>query len=158
MPGFRMSGKQLFLTYPQCGLTPEVALGQIRDVLTAEIIAYVVAAEEHADGSFYLHAYVRYDRKVFVTSPTKFDLTGEDGEVFHGNYQTCRSARAVVKYCEKGGVYISEGVEVGKTSDWSEAVELAREGKSEVGLSLLWARQPCAMLINGDRISTNLRI
>jgi len=64
----------------------------------------------------------------------------------------------VVKYCEKGGVYISEGVEVGKTSDWSEAVELAREGKSEVGLSLLWARQPCAMLINGDRISTNLRI
>jgi len=86
MPGFRMSGKQLFFTYPQCGLTPEVALGQIRDVLTAEIIAYVVAAEEHADGSFYLHAYVRYDRKVFVTSPTKFDLTGEDGEVFHGNY------------------------------------------------------------------------
>lgn len=157
MSNFRLSGKQFFLTYPQCPLDPEVVLAQLRDKVVPEIVAYVIAREQHEDGNFHIHAYLKYDRKVSVTNQSKFDLLGEEGEGYHGNYQTCRSARAVIKYCEKGGTYIAEGVEVGKQSDWSEAVEMARGGDAEGALAMLWSRQARTMLLSGDRVAMNMR-
>lgn len=48
--GFRLSGKQLFLTYPQCGdLTKEDALLQLSDKL-GEPEEYLIATEKHEVG------------------------------------------------------------------------------------------------------------
>jgi len=72
---------------------------------SSSIIEWVVAQEDHADGSQHLHAFIRYEKKTEF-QPRKWDILIED-KVFHGNYQVARSWDAVRTYCSKGGNFIS---------------------------------------------------
>jgi len=89
------------LTYPQCPLSPQEALELLQKVHSTPIKDYVVAQEEHKDGSLHLHAYLRYASRV-SWSTRLWDISN-----YHGNYQQAKSWKAVLAYCKKGGNFIS---------------------------------------------------
>lgn len=64
---FRFSGKNVFLTYPQC----DMDLVAIRDQLTDKCMSihcpikhYIISAEEHKDGNAHRHCWIE-----LATSP-----------------------------------------------------------------------------------------
>lgn len=61
--------------------------------------------EAHQDGSFHLHAYLKYERKV-QWGARRWDLHDE-GVVYHGNYTKARCPRACALYAMKDGCYLS---------------------------------------------------
>ena len=89
-----------FLTYPRCDLST----GNLFDHLCTlgSVKEYVIAHELHEDGGNHLHAYVRYDVGIKPRDMACFDV----GD-YHGNYQSARSPKAVVKYCTKEDDYIT---------------------------------------------------
>jgi len=99
-PAKRYQAMGWFLTYPQCDLSPQEALECLKK-LPYPIKDYIIAKEEHKDGSPHLHAFIRYHKKVDWT-PTRWNLYN-----YHGDYQGAKSWNAVMKYCTKGGNYIS---------------------------------------------------
>lgn len=92
--------KGWFLTYPQCPLTKEEALTILQTNFSQKIVEYVICQEKHDDGSPHLHAFIKFDRKVKFSK--KFDLL-----TYHGHYERAKSWRAVIKYVQKDGNYIS---------------------------------------------------
>lgn len=98
----RIQAKGFFLTYPQCTLTKEELLELLQTLpIKTPIEEYVIAEERHKDGSPHLHAFIKYASKI-TFSPKLWDIS-----TFHGNYQVSKSWKAVRKYCEKEGNYIS---------------------------------------------------
>jgi len=91
---FSFDGAHVFLTYPQCPLEREC----LRDFLvgTHGAIKFLVARESHSDGSYHLHAYAHFGRRLRCTGTDCFDLEG-----YHPNIQKPRSAKAVAAYCAK---------------------------------------------------------
>lgn len=102
-----LSTSQLFLTFPQCPAPKEDVLAFFMAALSNYgLTNYIVAHELHANGDPHIHCYFKLDRKYHTTSSTALDLIlGPD--VYHGNYQGCRSAKAVKKYCSKAEDYLS---------------------------------------------------
>lgn len=65
------------------------------------ILEYVIAQEDHQDGTKHLHVFLKTERKISFKHD-KFDFPQN-----HGNYQIAKSWVAVKKYITKGGVYIA---------------------------------------------------
>lgn len=95
----KQQAKGWFLTYPKCDLTKEQLLEELQK--TGKVSEWVVAQEKHKDGEPHLHAFIKYEKKVYFGA-TKWDVLG-----FHGNYQVAKSWKAVRAYCEKESDYIS---------------------------------------------------
>ena len=91
-----------FLTYPQNESTINDLLSALSDI--APILEYVIAQEPHQDGTPHLHAYIKFkgDGIKFKDAPSTFNVLSKTG-----NYQPCRSPKAVVTYCTKGDNHIS---------------------------------------------------
>lgn len=99
--GVRDPKKTWFLTYPKNNTSIADALAALQSV--DDIIEYVIAREKHKDGSFHLHAYVKYKKGVTLKqAPGLFDLIGKSG-----HYEPVRSCKSVVKYCTKESDFIS---------------------------------------------------
>lgn len=98
MSKFEINSSRLFLTYPQCSITKEDAYIQLFDKFNPEEI--IVAHELHANGDPHLHCYLKLF-KPYRTTNSKFADLG----TYHGNYQGCRSAKNVIKYCTKAEDY-----------------------------------------------------
>lgn len=135
---FRLQASRLFLTYPKCGLPKEEALLLLQEKVEAKsvtLVNYLIAAEKHKDGTDHLHAYLELSEKIDVRDQSYFDLLN-----FHGNYQGCRSAEAVKKYCSKDGTFVkSEGLKLEKSSTkmsttFLEARSLARTDGLEAAM------------------------
>lgn len=83
---------QWFITYPRCDLEPQSLL----DRYEAMIVDYAVVRETHDDGGFHLHSYLKLNKRL------TFDKACEVfSEFAKGNYQTCRSVKAVLQYISK---------------------------------------------------------
>lgn len=104
MAHFRLNTATFFLTYPQCPIQKE----WVRDWLLnkLDVQDYVVAHEKHQNGDDHLHIYVKTLTKHNFLDPKCLDILF-DGEFYHGNYQGCRSAKNVLKYCTKDEDYVS---------------------------------------------------
>jgi len=92
---FSFDGRDVFLTYPQCGdLTRE----RLRDFLVGErgVRRFLIARELHDDGRPHLHAYAGWDSRRRFADAACFDVDGH-----HPNIQKPRSAKAVAEYCQK---------------------------------------------------------
>lgn len=90
-------------------MEPQAALDcltVIMEGMNRKITEYIVAQESHEDGNLHLHCYLQVDKKVDITVPSKLNIKEEEKE-FHGNFQGVKSDTAVIKYCTKGGKYIS---------------------------------------------------
>lgn len=88
---------------------------------------YVIAQEEHKDGNFHLHAWFITPKTYNFKDCRKFDLTDNDGKVYHGKYESCRSNKAVLTYCSKDSKFISD-----KSLEELQLIVKARKNKSTV--------------------------
>lgn len=91
------------LTWPRCPLSRQAVISVLHSV--GSVKCYIVASEKHKDGTDHLHAWVDYHNKV-QWSPTRWDIfDAVSGELYHGNYQTSRDAKACAIYCQKEDNY-----------------------------------------------------
>lgn len=150
--GFRLASKQLFLTYPVCPLTVEEVLKQLSDIVP--IVEYIVAQEKHEDGQLHIHAYVCCDPKVETRNANFLDLVDPDNEhVYHGNYQGCKNAMRVQRYCKKGNVFITNM----KFNQLQEAIKMAKNQRVVEALEAVSDARPDMILNNRDRVISNLQ-
>lgn len=158
---FRLNAKALFLTYPQCPIPTDIAL-QILEQKLPTIGTHLIAQELHKDGHHHLHCFLKSTEKFNVTNPHLLDLQWADS-TYHGNYQTCRSPKAVAKYCSKDGNYITNIEDIEKLLDnsnpWSQARQVAKESGVRDAIKLLEKNERCCrdLVMNGERITVNLR-
>lgn len=124
--------RQWFLTYPQCDTAPETLLTHLKTIDDVE--CYVIARELHEDGNPHLHSYVKFRNGVSKSRFSCFDMDG-----IHGNYQPTRSPKAVVRYCTKDGVFIS---------NFDIEMYIAKKGK--VTASILKSKSTKQALEDGD--------
>lgn len=71
--------------------------------LGKSIDEYIVATENHQDGTPHIHAFVKFQNKV-EWKAGKFDLLGG---LYKGDYKCAKSWSAVQAYCKKGGNFIT---------------------------------------------------
>jgi len=108
-PGsFRLQGKTLFLTYPQCHWAPNDAAIFIRNKLN-NVEWTIWGREKHADGSPHLHAIVSLSKRCDLQSPNCLDLAGAALSVSHGDYRVARDPKAVLDYVTKDGDIFCDG-------------------------------------------------
>lgn len=105
---YQICSSKLFLTYPQCPVPKEDAL-QILTNIFLNVQHYIIAREEHKNGDLHLHCYLEgiVEQPWRATDP-KFADFEYNGELYHGNYQGCKSAKNVQKYVTKGDDYLSD--------------------------------------------------
>ena len=102
--GFRLSGKHLFLTYSQINIDRMKALEQLKEKLEPrKVIKYILSTENHKDSGKHLHVYCELDYRCNIASKSRLDILDEDNKPVHGNYQSCRSYKAVIGYVLKEG-------------------------------------------------------
>jgi len=152
---FQLKAKNLFLTYPNCGLDPSAVLDILKARFAPCRVQYIVVGqEEHkctqdpltcpvvkewgvmhkcssSDTGLHLHALVQV-KDFFRTRDASFaDIAGH-----HGNYQAATYVRAVEKYVKKDGNFVVEGVpEYGSEKKSSDRIgvrvlSLIRQGTS----------------------------
>lgn len=106
---FELNSKQLFLTWAQFDRPIQECYDYLWNKL--EPVELIVAHELHKNGDFHRHAYVKLATPLHIRRADYFDDIGK-----HGNYQGCRSPKAVLKYCTKNEDYLSN-IDVGDILD-----------------------------------------
>jgi len=119
--GFRMSGKNFTITFPQCDVKKEVAVERIEQKYGSDLKGYLVCEEDHKDGTPHLHVFLSFHNKKNFKAPDCFDFIGGK----HGNYQVTKSVKAWVEYCTKGTNWVAKGVDV-------ESIKKKKAQKNEV--------------------------
>jgi len=111
---FRLQTSSFFLTFPQAdqALTNVEVLENLDKLMLSKgrrVTHAVIGMENHAEeGGIHFHLAFRIDKKLDITNANYFDcLTGK-----HGNYQSARKWKEVIKYCTKDGNYSSFNIEV----------------------------------------------
>jgi hypothetical protein len=94
-----------FLTYPKCDESKEILLAHLESL--GRIEEYVIAREKHEDGSFHLHAFVKWENEGFSKHAILRTNSPYDFMNHHGNYQPARSRKDVIKYIKKDGDFIT---------------------------------------------------
>ena len=150
---FQLNTKQLFLTYPQCSLSKEDALMLLQARLSEFTIdKYIVAHEHHANGDDHLHCYFKLVEPFRTRDSKALDLNG-----FHGNYQGCRSAKNVIKYCTKAEDYLSN-FDIGDVINGPSATKVAMQQLLD-GVALHDVVKENPMLLKGYRnLKTDLML
>ena len=111
---FRINSMSFFLTFPQAdtALTNAEVLENLDKLMLSKgrrVVAAVVGLENHEEeGGIHFHLAFKLDKKLDIKNANYFDcLTGK-----HGNYQSARRWKEVVKYCTKDGNYSTFNVDV----------------------------------------------
>ncbi|AIF34806.1 replication-associated protein [Sewage-associated circular DNA virus-14] len=114
---FRLAGKAIFLTWPQNDVSKEDLMAKIVALWEAKLSWAVVAEESHKSGEPHVHAIVQFAERLDLknANPVLDALTGK-----HGNYQSVKSAKKVLRYVCKDGQYITHG----EVPDFSEKPKL----------------------------------
>jgi hypothetical protein len=131
MARFRLEGKSLYLTYPKCDVPKETVMANIK--LLPDLAQAIVAHEKHADGSSHLHCYIFFNKQIRKYG---FKWLDELANGHHGNYQTCRSKLAVIRYVTKDGDYISFGIDPTKYLKQVENHEATRKVTDEFAIMM----------------------
>lgn len=160
-----MNAQTLFLTYPKCPKSPEELLAHLEVIFKLD--SYLIAKEQHMDGTYHLHAYLRLEKKVNIKDEKKCDWK-VDGTCYHPNIQGCRSPKAVLKYVCKDGNYVTNiakstieeairnNVKVGDL--YKEAREKTVAEGVEAGLKVLeHSKTYRDLVVHGDAIERNLK-
>lgn len=112
---FRLQAKRLFLTYPQCAISKELAQENL-NIHFPNLTWYIIAEEQHKDGTPHLH--------IALESEDKLHLSGVKGTKIldalvacsshpngkHGNYQAMKSVKGSVEYLIKDNSYLVHGI------------------------------------------------
>lgn len=129
---FMLQAKKLFLTYPQCDMSKEICLANVKQYLNDDKSIIIVGHEKHEDGGDHLHVYIESTKKLRITKSTELDvLAGK-----HGNYKTVGVAIddkiRVIKYVTKDNDYVTYNIDVPKLlHDISNPKSKGRKSKHE---------------------------
>lgn len=160
---FRLSGKHLFLTYSQFDQSKEEVYSQLKEkLMPRRVESYVIADEDHKDGSKHIHVYVELDNRCDIRDSRRLDLKDREGVEKHGNYQSCRCYRNVVGYIVKHGlsrVLTNKNLDDnGRELDgWGEIAEMAEKGDYAKALEKIRERSPRTYVMEYSKIKGNLR-
>ncbi|APB03269.1 replication protein [Tobacco leaf curl Cuba virus] len=99
------NAKNYFLTYPQCSLTKEEALSQLKKLNTPVNKKFIkICRELHQDGKPHLHVLIQFEGKYNCTNNRFFDLVSPSRSAhFHPNIQGAKSSSDVKSYIDKDG-------------------------------------------------------
>lgn len=103
MPAFRISAKNIFLTYARAERI-ESKEHLVEFLCTKNPTRFVVSKEEHQDGGVHYHAMLYFVREFDSRDVTVFDYMGH-----HPNIQGTRSPARVLAYVVKDGDFINGG-------------------------------------------------
>lgn len=133
--GFHISGKNFFLTYPQCPVGKTVALDLLKLVF-GDDAHFCVVQERHLDGNFHLHALVQCPRQRDFYQSSFADLVmTEPVALYHGNYTCVRNLKSTVEYLLKSDLnplyFPAEYRPTGKKAcKWDDCASLIESGAS----------------------------
>ncbi|AFR11828.1 Rep [Baminivirus] len=143
-PRFRLQGKNILLTYPQCNLEVKHVCDELALRLPPGRCSGVL--ERHQDGNPHLHILWELRRRLDTQNPRFFDV-----DTFHPNVVVVRSVRGARDYIAKTGaeVYTNEPGEP-ECESWGEILEQAtsREGF----LDLVRKHKPRDFILNMERL------
>ncbi len=94
---FRLGAKKIFLTFPQCDTTKEIALERIIAHFGTTLDWTVIAQETHADGNFHLHLGISLRTKLESRDPHVLDWI----TMKHGSYEGMRNVKKSLEYFHK---------------------------------------------------------
>lgn len=168
---FRLSAKDLFLTYPKCSVSPTLCLSLVAKYLEGtcrsgiKILHGVAVREYHDDGEPHLHVFLALDKRCNIVNPNALDLVMDPGEVFHGNYQSCRDKKRVVDYIRKSNPIVTDIdflggsdalmaylVPKGKKQVVADVMDLLKSGKTltQIGMDNRELLGTC--VLHGDKV------
>lgn len=109
---FRLVNKRIFLTYPQCSLTPKDFTEKMLSFFNKKkctITKYIVCSEFHNDTEGkHIHALLEFEKAWDVKDPNALDeIAGQ-----HGNYGGVRSWNHAVRYVSKDNDFVFGGKEI----------------------------------------------
>lgn len=116
MSRFRLQGNNFLLTWPHFDTDPRELARALRTIAGDENVEYLVCCrEQHQDGQWHAHAFLRLRRRINTTNARYFDINGN-----HGDYKSVYKAEiwTTIKYVKKDGIWHEEGKEPIKTT-WS---------------------------------------
>lgn len=102
---FRLDARQLFLTYPQCALSKEDALEQLKSRFPKWTFI-CVSRELHQDGNPHLHAFVELSQRTSF-----YDARFADLGQAHGKYERAIDPAAALAYVKKDKDFVNTGAE-----------------------------------------------
>lgn len=116
---FRLSTRNLFLTYPHYTHDKEALLLYLAELLTTYGPHIRVARELHEDGSPHMHAFIRLERKCSTRNERYFDHLSRHPNIV----SRIKDLQATFDYVSKGGDYIDHGKpEPDVKKKWSDLV------------------------------------
>lgn len=95
---FRFCAKNVFLTYPHCGLDLNKFMFNANK--------FLIAKELHQDGDPHIHCFLHFENKINTYNQKYFDIEG-----YHPNIQSCRNPGNVMAYVRKGGNFFTNMTE-----------------------------------------------
>lgn len=94
---FRMQAKNFLLTFPQCSMTKEKALENLKSNPNLSLKGVVVAQEKHVDGKDHLHILVCLNERIRTRDPKYWDFVC----LKHGDYRTTKDVKKTYEYVTK---------------------------------------------------------
>ncbi|CAM91896.1 replication associated protein [Tomato leaf curl Anjouan virus] len=162
---FKINAKNYFITYPQCSITKEEALAQIKSFSYPTNIKFIrVCRELHQDGLPHLHVLIQFEGKFQCTNQRFFDLVSQTRSAhFHPNIQGAKSSSDVKAYIEKGGEFLDYGVfQVDARSARGEGQHLAQvyadalnASSKEEALQIIKEKDPKSFFLQYHNLSAN---
>ena len=171
---FRVSAKNLFLTYPRADLDVKEVLKQLKYKLINQCIKdYCISKESHTDGTFHIHVYISLHKGVNTSNPKHFDLKDSDLKAIHGRYQTAKKTSAVIEYILKSfsgkdgkdnpNLIYSKNISI-RIDAWGaylplgeSMISLAKEGNIDKALELYEKNRPLDYLKNHKALEKSLK-
>lgn len=104
---FRLQAKKLFLTYPQCQCTKQLAMSKVMAKFGTNLEYAVISREDHHQADeegclgAHLHMIIVLKEKFRSRQANCLDCLVDPPQ--HGNYQSARNAGKVMKYVVKEG-------------------------------------------------------
>nr|AEE99005.1 C1 protein [Tomato yellow leaf curl virus - KISR] len=158
--------KNYFLTYPNCSLSKEEALSQLKNLATPTNKKYIkVCREFHENGEPHLHVLIQFEGKYQCKNQRFFDLSSPTRSAhFHPNIQAAKSATDVKTYVEKDGDFIDFGVfqidgrsaRGGQQSANDAYAEALNSGSKSEALNILKEKAPKDYILQFHNLSSNL--
>nr|ALU33563.1 AC1 [Tobacco leaf curl Thailand virus] len=163
---FLINAKNYFLTYPQCSLSKEEALSQIKALSTPTNKLFIrICKELHEDGSPHLHVLIQFEGKFKCQNNRFFDLTSPSRSAhFHPNIQGAKSSTDVKAYMEKDGDVLDHGVfqidgrsaRGGCQSANDAYAEAINSGSKAAALNILKEKAPKDFVLQFHNLNSNL--
>lgn len=100
---FRVQATHLSLTWPQASFDLNAGLEYLRavEVGSKRVVEAIICSETHQDGSLHRHAYVKFNGRIDLRDPRKFDIEGR-----HANVQRTTNIPAWKNYIREDGEFL----------------------------------------------------